>query len=90
MSAVPRAGAMHGTHGAIKMVLDRLTHRVVGVSMLGVNAGEVLHKVLLSITGEEKKLVQRYLYNGSRLRSTKSYFTLAVKLRKSDQGNFFL
>src|SRR6266581_3241446 len=49
MSAVPRAGAIRDTRGVIKMVLDRPTRRVVGVSMLGVNAGEVIHEAAMAL-----------------------------------------
>jgi mercuric reductase len=49
MSAVPRAGAIRDTHGVIKMVLEVPTRRVVGVSMLGVNAGEVIHEVAMAL-----------------------------------------
>lgn len=49
MSAVPRAGAIRDTRGVIKMVLDSPTRRVVGVSMLGVNAGEVIHEAAMAL-----------------------------------------
>ena len=49
MSFVPRAGAIRDTRGLIKMVLDRPTRRVVGVSMLGVNAGEVIHEAAMAL-----------------------------------------
>jgi mercuric reductase len=49
LSAVPRAGAIHDTRGVIKMVLERPTRRVVGVSMLGVNAGEVIHEAAMAL-----------------------------------------
>jgi mercuric reductase len=49
MSAVPRAGAIRDTRGVIKMVLDGPTRRVVGVSMLGVNAGEVIHEAAMAL-----------------------------------------
>src|SRR5207248_2505411 len=44
LSTVPRAGAIRDTRGVIKMVLEHESRRVVGVSMLGVNAGEVIHE----------------------------------------------
>ncbi len=47
LSVVPRAGAIRETRGVIKMVLDDSTRRVVGVSMLGVNAGEVIHEAAM-------------------------------------------
>ncbi len=49
LSVVPRAGAIRDTRGVIKMVLDRSTRRVVGVSMLGVNAGEVIHEAAMAL-----------------------------------------
>ncbi len=49
LSAVPRAGAIHDHRGVIKMVLDRTTQRVVGVSMLGTNAGEVIHEAAMAL-----------------------------------------
>jgi mercuric reductase len=49
MSAVPRAGAIRDTRGVIKMVLERESRRVVGVSMLGVNAGEVIHEAAMAL-----------------------------------------
>src|SRR3989442_10680799 len=39
--------SIRDTHGVIKMVLDRTSRRVVGVSMLGVNAGEVIHEAAI-------------------------------------------
>jgi mercuric reductase len=49
LSAVPRAGAMRDTRGVIKMVLERENRRVIGVSMLGVNAGEVIHEAAMAL-----------------------------------------
>ena len=49
MSVVPRAGAIRDTRGVIKMVLERPTRRVVGVSMLGINAGEVIHEAAMAL-----------------------------------------
>jgi mercuric reductase len=49
LSVVPRAGAIRDTRGVIKMVLERSTRRVVGVSMLGVNAGEVIHEAVMAL-----------------------------------------
>jgi mercuric reductase len=49
LSAVPRAGAIRDTRGVIKMVLDSPTRRVVGVSMLGTNAGEVIHEAAMAL-----------------------------------------
>ena len=49
LSVVPRAGAIRDTRGVIKMVIERPTRRVVGVSMLGVNAGEVIHEAAMAL-----------------------------------------
>ncbi|HEV2459580.1 MAG TPA: mercury(II) reductase, partial [Ktedonobacterales bacterium] len=49
MSVVPRAGAIRDTRGVIKMVLERPTRRVLGVSMVGVNAGEVIHEAAMAL-----------------------------------------
>jgi mercuric reductase len=49
LSVVPRAGVIRDTRGVIKMVLDRPTRRVVGVSMLGTNAGEVIHEAAMAL-----------------------------------------
>jgi mercuric reductase len=49
LSVVPRAGAIRDTRGVIKMVLERPTRRVLGVSMLGVNASEVIHEAAMAL-----------------------------------------
>src|SRR6266700_828284 len=49
MSAVPRAGAIRDTRGGLNMVLEPGSRRVVGVSMLGVNAGEVSHEAAMGL-----------------------------------------
>lgn len=49
LSVVPRAGAIRETRGMIKMVLDDATRRVLGVSMLGTNAGEVIHEAAMAL-----------------------------------------
>ncbi len=49
MSVVPRAGAIRDTRGVIKMVLDRPTRRVIGVSMLGQSACEVIHEAAMAL-----------------------------------------
>ncbi|MCA1598753.1 MAG: NAD(P)/FAD-dependent oxidoreductase, partial [Chloroflexi bacterium] len=47
MDLVPRAGAIRDTRGVIKMVADADTHEVLGVSMLGANAAEVIHEAAM-------------------------------------------
>jgi len=49
LSVVPRAGAIRDTRGVIKMVLDGKSRRVVGVSMLGENAGEVIGEAAMAL-----------------------------------------
>ncbi len=49
MSVVPRAGAVRDPRGVIKMVLDADTDEVLGVSMLGLNAGEVIHEAAMGL-----------------------------------------
>jgi mercuric reductase len=49
MSMVPRAGAIRDTRGVIKMVLERESRRVVGVSMCGASAGEVIGEAAMAL-----------------------------------------
>jgi len=49
MSLVPRAGAIRDTRGVIKMVADAKTDEVLGVSMVGPNAGEVIHEAAMAL-----------------------------------------
>ena len=49
MSLVPRAGAVRDTAGAIKMVADAKTGQVLGVSMHGLNAAEVIHEAAMGL-----------------------------------------
>ncbi|MGH2349273.1 MAG: mercury(II) reductase [bacterium] len=49
MRIVPRAGAVRDTRGLIKMVLDADTKQVLGVSMLGRDAGEVIHEAAMAL-----------------------------------------
>lgn len=49
MSLVPRAGAIRDTRGIIKMVADAETNEVLGVSMVGHNAGEVIHEAAMAL-----------------------------------------
>lgn len=46
---VPRAGAIRDTRGIIKMVADADSSEVLGVSMVGVNAGEVIHEAAMGL-----------------------------------------
>ena len=49
MSIVPRAGAIRDTQGIVKMVADAETGEVLGVSMVGRNAGEVIHEAAMAL-----------------------------------------
>ncbi len=49
MRVVPRAGAIRDTRGLVKMVLDWDTKRVLGVSMVGRDAGEVIHEAAMAL-----------------------------------------
>ena len=49
MSLVPRAGAIRDTRGIIKMVADHRSEEVLGVSMVGANAGEVIHEAAMAL-----------------------------------------
>jgi len=49
MGYVPRAGAIRDTRGVIKMVADAKTNEVLGVSMVGMNAGEVIHEAAMGM-----------------------------------------
>jgi mercuric reductase len=49
MALVPRAGAVRDTRGVIKMVADAKTGKVLGVSMHGLNAAEVIHEAAMGM-----------------------------------------
>jgi mercuric reductase len=49
MSLVPRAGAIRDTRGLIKMVADSRTSEVLGVSMVGHSAAEVIHEAAMGL-----------------------------------------
>lgn len=49
MELVPRAGAVRQTRGVLKMVADAKTGRVLGVSMHGLNASEVIHEAAMGL-----------------------------------------
>ena len=49
MSIVPRAGAIRDTRGVIKMVADAKTDEVLGVTMIGNSAGEVIHEAAMAL-----------------------------------------
>ncbi|MDP8972078.1 MAG: mercury(II) reductase [Actinomycetota bacterium] len=46
---VPRAGAIHAPRGIIKMVADADTDKVLGVSMVGESAAEVIHEAAMGL-----------------------------------------
>lgn len=49
LTVVPRAGAIHDTRGVVKMVLEAETRRVVGVSMVGTDAAEVIQIAAMAL-----------------------------------------
>lgn len=49
MTLVPRAGAIRDTHGLIKMVADAMTNEVLGVTMIGNSAAEVIHEAAMAM-----------------------------------------
>jgi mercuric reductase len=49
MSIVPRAGAIRDTRGIVKMAIDVDTGEVLGVAMVGHNAGEVIHETAMAM-----------------------------------------
>jgi mercuric reductase len=49
MSLVPRAEAVRKTRGVLKMVADRNTKKVLGVSMHGMHAAEVIHEAAMGL-----------------------------------------
>ena len=49
MSLVPRAGAIRDTRGIIKMTADADSNEVLGVAMVGHNAGEVIHEAAMAM-----------------------------------------
>lgn len=49
MSLVPRAGAIRDERGFVKMVADRKTDEVLGVTMLGHGAAEVIHEAAMAL-----------------------------------------
>ncbi|HEX9068287.1 MAG TPA: mercury(II) reductase [Ktedonobacterales bacterium] len=49
LAVVPRAGATHDTRGVVKMVLEDATRRVLGVSMVGPDASEVIQIAAMAL-----------------------------------------
>jgi hypothetical protein len=49
LSLVPRAGAIRDTRGMVKMVANARTDEVLGVSMVGPNAAEVIHEAAMAL-----------------------------------------
>lgn len=49
LSIVPRAGAIRDTAGIVKMVADANTHEVLGVTMIGNSAAEVIHEAAMAL-----------------------------------------
>ncbi len=49
MEHVPRAGAVRDPRGVIKMVIEAESHKVLGVHVLGLNAGEMIHEAAMGL-----------------------------------------
>ena len=49
MSHVPRAGAVRDTRGFVKMVADAASGKVLGVTMVGRDGGEVIHEAAMGL-----------------------------------------
>src|SRR5207249_11901989 len=49
MGHVPRAGAVRDTRGVVKMVADADSRKVLGVTMVGGDAGEVIHEAAMGL-----------------------------------------
>jgi mercuric reductase len=49
MTMAPRAGAIRDTRGFVKMLADATTNEVLGVTMLGNSAGEVIHEAAIGM-----------------------------------------
>src|SRR5712664_8122 len=49
MSIVPRASAIRDTRGIVKMAIDVDTDEVLGVAIVGHNAGEVIHEAAMAM-----------------------------------------
>ena len=49
LSLVPRAAAVHDTKGFVKMLRDADTDRVLGVTMVGREAAEVIHEAAMAL-----------------------------------------
>ena len=49
LSLLPRSGAIRDARGIVKMVADADSSVVLGVSMVGRNAGEVIHEAAMGI-----------------------------------------
>lgn len=49
LSLVPRAGAIRDTRGMVKMVANSKTDEVLGVSMVGPSAAEVIHEAAMAL-----------------------------------------
>ncbi len=49
LSIVPRAGAIRDTRGMVKMVANAKTDEVLGISMVGTGAAEVIHEAAMAL-----------------------------------------
>ncbi|GAC1312395.1 MAG: mercury(II) reductase [Acidimicrobiales bacterium] len=83
LSAVPRALVNHDTHGLVKLVADTATDRLLGASMIGGGAGDVIGAAVLVIrhgitTAELAATFQPYLTMVEALKLAAQTFTRDV------------
>ena len=83
LSAVPRALVNHDTHGLVKLVADTATDRLLGASMIGGGAGDVIGAAVLAIrhgitTAELAATFQPYLTMVEALKLAAQTFTRDV------------
>ncbi len=85
LSLVPRAGAIHQPQGLVKMVVERSSRRVLGVSLLGESAGEVIHEAAMALRfgatlGDFTELIHVYPAMAEALKLVALSFTRDVRL----------
>lgn len=82
-SAVPRSLVNHDTHGVVKLVADERTGRILGASIVGEGAGDVIQAAVLAIrhgttTAELASTFHPYLTMAEGLRLAAQTFTRDV------------
>jgi hypothetical protein len=84
-SLVPRVGAIRDTAGIIKMVVDDDTEEVLGVSMVGNRAGEVIHEAAMQWVSTPKfRITSTYCMSIRQwLKPSRSLLSRATKIRQN-------